>query len=852
MLGAAAAGVVLLTVCAVPWIHGGTIPLARLVLQWGACLAGGLSLLAGLFRRSSAGFPSVIFPLGTLVCVGVVQLLPLHAPLISQMNHAVLAELRSDFTVSESNSSAQAVRSGSPADTRMYVAQLIALMLLATTAFDQMRSRRSVMIALAAFTTNAFVFSLLAFVQVIQGQPFLIRPEWWTGAGRPFGTFVNPNNASGWLAMGMASAVGLLVLQVRSTEYSGRHRVSRRSLVSRTTEYVARLNASQITTWLGLAVIACAIVAATSRGAMIAVVLAFLLTVGARLRRDQVFGTLTFGTIAVLGSYALVKFFGFDELALRELATLYEPVEAAAPRVEHWKASLQAVADFPLLGAGLGSYRFVTLPYQTHHSNAWFHHADNHYVEIVVEAGTIGFVAFVLMGLPSLVSSLLVIRRSTAGAATTEEHALALVLLFSAVTQGVCSFVDFGPALPAASSLFVVQIAMFAGIRAQRRQSQGAVRWLRPSMKLLLITASAVFITDLSAAQQCYALSIEATAVDRLPVSQDSLDQRAGVLELTKKALSARVDDADAHEVVSRLSTDLLRAEFVKGLPGIDQADNMQKAWPYTSSIAIVRRIDSIQDDPRLRQHLQSVFEARLKASGIIEHCEQLQQRLPVSGPILRRAARWAEAVRTQADASELTARARFSEPANAGLGIQLGEMALRGERNDRARDIFEQVLQVAPSVRGDILAVYRVNQLMELGFDHFGPDGFVDAVVAMRGQKDQRVLQRLKESAGEFWKEPETDAPPSQDIQLARSEFLGRVGEISEREAWLQRCVAWSPGNVRLRTELATVLAQLGRLDDSLVEWHEVQRLDPWNSNARRQASRIAEAIRRKVNSGR
>ncbi len=61
-------------------------------------------------------------------------------------------------------------------------------------------------------------------------------------------------------------------------------------------------------------------------------------------------------------------------------------------RLPHWRSSLQAAkAHFPA-GSGLGSYAYAYLPYQTTGSDKWFHHADNLWLEMLVEQGIVGLV----------------------------------------------------------------------------------------------------------------------------------------------------------------------------------------------------------------------------------------------------------------------------------------------------------------------------------------------------------------------------------------------------------------------------------------------------------------------------
>ena len=126
------------------------MPLARFVLQTGAILVGFPSLFAGFLRRDRTGYRPVIFVLALFVAIGVIQLLPVHAPLIRQMNHAVHSDQRHDLV--EEDDSRPAVRTGSPADNRLLVAQFMVLMLVSMVASDELRSRRSAMVCLAVLT----------------------------------------------------------------------------------------------------------------------------------------------------------------------------------------------------------------------------------------------------------------------------------------------------------------------------------------------------------------------------------------------------------------------------------------------------------------------------------------------------------------------------------------------------------------------------------------------------------------------------------------------------------------------------------------------------------------------------
>lgn len=845
--GSVATIVLLSTVCALPWIHGGTIPLARLVLQVGACVAGLFSLVSGLLERRQTGFPRIIFPLGILAGVGVLQLLPLHAPLITQMNHAVLADLR--YELPQTHTDTLSTRTGSPADTRMIVAQIVALMLLAITAYDRIRSQRVVRLVLAVFTGNALIFSLLSLAQMFQGELFLIRREWWTGLGGPYGTFVNANNAAGWLSLGLAAAIGTLSMQLRAglSHPSDSMGVGQRVL-SRITFFFSRLTASQVTTWCSVILIACAVVATKSRGAMIAIGVSVLVFVLLRIQRRHVFGTIVVLGVLGLGMYFVARLLGLDELALREIRTLYDPVQAASPRVAHWKDTLYAVLDFPVLGGGLGAYRFVTLPYQSRNAGVWFQHADNQYVEFMVEAGVTGLIAFILIGLPVLTRSMHIVRSSIIGGASRTEESVALILVFATVAQAVFALFDYGIGLPAASSLFVVLVAMLTGVQDVSGEPTHRTNAVNYGMQFSLVVGGALFVSDLASAQQCYLASIAGRTVSNDVISKQSFEVRAQVLAQARQAILKRPDDPDAHETVSQMRSDLLRAEFMRGLPGIEDDDNAEKIWPLTSCLSIVRHMGNRGNRSPAQRHLHSVLTARVRNSGIVEHCRAAIRDIPVGGQFLRRAVRWDQAARADSSNTDLLTRARFSEPANAGAGLQFGEIAIRNGAAEKAEDLFAQVLRADPARRGSVLGIYASVCLLDEGLDAFGPSGYSEAIIAMRGQLDPKLIERLRGSAEKYWEE--RSGIPGIEDQLCRSEYLGSLKDYVQQERWLQQCVLWNPDRVRLRRELALVLERLSRPDEALVQWHEMLRIEPHNTYASMQVRRTMAAMKRRAES--
>ncbi|MEO2035732.1 MAG: O-antigen ligase family protein [Planctomycetaceae bacterium] len=841
--GVAAIVLLLVTVCLLPWLHGGNIPLARLVLQVGSAAAALLSLVSSVLRREQSEFPRIIFPLGVLFAVAVIQLTPVHAPMVSQMNHAVLADLRPDFT--QFNQSEMTVRTASPGDTRMVAAQLVALMLLAITAFDQIRTQRTVIWSLATFTANASLLSLLALVQSLQADLFLIRDEWWTGMGMPFGTFVNPNNAAGWFALGLASGIGLLVLQLDTPAGSGgysRHDNNTIQLISRIIRYIAALNSRQVLVWFSIALIVCAIAATRSRGGMMAAVIALgaMILVCLQVRRLAVITIVLLASCAAITS--LMVYLNLHQGAIQELQTLRDPAGELAGRFQHWRDSLRAVSDFPVLGGGLGAYRYVTLPFQTKDIGAWSQNADNQYVEVLVEAGMIGCAAFVMLGLPILLRAIRAVRLFVVGAAGRSAAAVALVLVFATVSQATSAFVDFGTALPASSSLFVVLTSMLAAIQepALSASFRPSGRLVAAGMRFVLIAAAILFTRDLSAAHECYVATIAGRKLDEPPGSWEGIREREMLLDTARIALTARSDDARTLELVSRLLDDVTRSQFLRGLPGLHVPENFQNAWPRTTCIALARRMNSLSDDPVSQQHLRKVFLNHLDRSGIAEHADDVLLRMPLPAPVVRRTAKWLVASRPRSQSDEYRSRARFMEPANGQLGFELGEIAFLNGHPSQPEDIWKYALKSDESLRYLILDVYATADRMAEGFETFGPTIYAHAVKALMQSRRPELTDRLRSTAASLWVEPEST--PSTQLQQVRDYHLRHLGDLQARIEWLERCVSWQPDTLRYHQELAIAYSNTERWGDSEDQWYEVLRLDAENQAATRGIAAIRE----------
>ena len=114
---------------------------------------------------------------------------------------------------------------------------------------------------------------------------------------------------------------------------------------------------------------------------------------GAPFDRGKAGWVVAAGAVTVAAGVAVSLWrFGVEDTTLGRLEGSRQSTfrEQIAGRWDHWTDAVGVAGDLPLFGAGLGTHRYATPGYQTGPSNVWYTHADNQYVETLVEGGAAG------------------------------------------------------------------------------------------------------------------------------------------------------------------------------------------------------------------------------------------------------------------------------------------------------------------------------------------------------------------------------------------------------------------------------------------------------------------------------
>lgn len=862
----------LLTVSILPWFLGGTIPLAGLALQAGAVTAWVLSL-PGLIAGSGrpARIPLLCVPLLIFVAIGIFQLIPIHESVIAGMDHAVLPENRS--ALSQNLTDRSGPLTASPADTRTAVAQLLALTLLSTTAFTVLRSRRRIKATLWVLSANAAALATVGFLQQFRGDSLLLGNVWWTGRGRPFATFVNPNNAAGWLCIGLAAAIGLIGTLASggrrsqgAMNYSGLVSVSDGLLYR-----ISNLTVWQLVAWVSMGLIGAGIAATGSRGGVVAGIVAVLSLSVRRPSIRHVSGGVVLAAVAVAAAWGLLVLFQMDRAVVTEMRTLDEPLTAAGGRLAHWSDTLVMLRDFPAVGSGLKAYKYATLPYQKHDFQLWMQNADNQYVEVLIESGITGFAAFIALGLIGAATAWKLCQHSGGSQDYSQsQHGLALALgsanLAMVASLAFAALTDFGISLVSTSAAFVlvssVCSAALSGLRNRGRTqqnsehtAQGLSRWLTIrvsgtsllALSFCLAVAAASFLPDLWLASQNYQHIVAAYRCQSADVTVSLLDQQHQVYENLTHAVSRRPDAPEPRRMLLQMQEDVLRQNILQkaiGREGITD-ENLQQLWELTGPLALHERFNQLSQtgSAAAAGQLADQISQLMKESGFLQGCAQAEQQFPLMPAVAHRTVLWKWVGRKADDAFyQQVRRSMFVEPHDAGMLFQLGFVSLRLGDQQLATDLWTRSNALSGRFRGRILTDATIHMPPEQAWNRFGPLDFEQCVETLQRAGTPEIRERLIQRANEFWEEP-TSQPSHRTIQL-RNEFLIRTGQPDQLIEWYKQCLEWTPEETSVRAQLASLLEREQRYQESLEEWRRILFFDDRYPDAPSAISRLQRRL--------
>jgi len=291
------------------------------------------------------------------------------------------------------------------------------------------------------------------------------------------GTFVNRNHFSGYLEMIIPLALGLIITRIDLFALSG---LKWREKFLRLSE---KGLATNILLSLGVMAMSIAIIFSKSRtGAFLLVftfILFFALTTlyfgmaGSQRKWIKNFLHIIFLVVIIISLYigigATLDRFALDQL-LQEQRPLY------------WANTIGIFSEFPIFGAGLGTFPSIYPDYEQQGTLVRIVHAHNDYLEYLAELGVVG--SLLLLGgiLFVFVTSFLIwrLRRYP------QAKGLALGGIIAVINILIHSVVDFNLHIPANMVLFSVVLSLTVVIAFYKRREDNKEKDTKVNLKIKL------------------------------------------------------------------------------------------------------------------------------------------------------------------------------------------------------------------------------------------------------------------------------------------------------------------------------------------------------------------------------
>lgn len=835
-----------------PWIFGGVQPPVQIYFFAIAAMALAFTLLAEWIQPSSHGIlPTALVPLLLFLTLGALQLVPLGGPMLATVSPEATA-MRASLAGEANPSDIELVRqlelppprthqpvSLYPASTRHDLAMWVLGLVVFLCGALLFRSAAAVGWLAAAVALNGAALAFFGFVQALSwnGMLYWIVPL--KEGGAPFASFVNRNHAGGYLNLCLACALGWLFWTVsrnapasdRDIPSAGyRNSLYHRRKFVRLSNWSRHINAPTIAAVALSGTLVAGVFCSMSRGAMVAMVGAMMVTV---LLLAFAHGKKLLSRILLLslGSGAgifLVLWIGFEGQVLQRASTLLDTQEAAAGRLSHWRQSLTSVPDFWATGTGLGTYRFVYVPYQTEPAGVWYYHAENNYVETLVEAGIPGF-ALLLAAIALVALATFRLIKHHAGSPWA---AIGIAGALALASQAIQSFTDFGLYTPANMVLFALLCGAICGAAAQLHAARPLLalspafsNWC-PAVALLgglLVALTWAGWENHRAAAVATGIGVAFWSDDTPPPGPERIQH---AIERLQRAVASRADDAEGHLHLARLWTQLWRTRAFEQQGGrLASPAQAADTWQSTSTVALHAAIHRIAWQGKVDQLQQ------------LRHSETVQQSLPSALEQLVLARRACpllpEAHIRLGEISSIAAdpaadqvhldRTKSLAPAHPDLLFRCGLLELQATRVEKACESWHACLLASDRHLGEIMAMagrqvslwHLVHRILPES-----PAKLIHLARTDRHVQAQPLLRdMLLERADQLTDDPLL--PPDERFHAKGVICLMR-DEYDEAISYLQRALEIRWDQDEWRYDLALALKRETRLDEA----HEQARL--------------------------
>jgi len=860
-----------------PWFFGG-VQAAVQVWLFVAVVGALLCCLVNHLAKGAAGgvLPLAIVPLICVLGLGALQLVPLGPETLARLSPAG-AELRGALLAESSPSDASLAEhvglppsndrhplSLYPASTRHDLALLtlaVAVFFLGARVFATPRAQ---FLLCAAVAVNGAGLALFGLIQRLTWNGYLYWKVPLTQGGGPFGPFVNANNAGGFLNLCLACAMGVAVWVIglngstapaATTIRSPDRRSLSLGIGLQLREFLAGLNASTLVVLSLAGCLVAGVLCSLSRGASIAMIGAILLTTLLVLcARGWSLRWWAIAAAALVGLF-LVSWVGMHNSVHTRLASVLDRETISQHNlIDHWSDGLRAVPDFWQVGTGLGTYRYVYGLYQRHPARRWFYHAENEYLEGLVEGGVAGLgLILIMLGLVGVASWRLLRDNTEPGT-----FAFGMVGVFALTSQAVHALFDFGLHIPSNMMLFALLCGALSGgaanLAARRspaaRHSLLGRRYLPTLLAALLLGAVLWGCGEMGTAAAVEPV-LKHTRFDRAPtaVTAETLE---GAIDRLAAALECRRDDADGHQRMALLWIRLYRVRALERLcDETTSAKERAKLWERTAPVVLHGQahhlaeynlssdLQRLRSDPLITDHL----------THALRHLILARRWCPLLPAVHLRIAELCVLAADPADDEIHLQRFRRLVPGNPDGLLRCGVLELQAGRVDLACESWRRSLTLYPRYVDEILGLAG----RELSLWHTVEKALPDSPALLielaweryQGEEHATMRRMLIDRAERLL--DQVDLPEEERHHL-RGSVLALREQYPEAIEHYWRAVQLRSEAVSWRYELALALRQQGLLDEAYKQATWCARMDPRHREYRELSEQILETQLRKA----
>lgn len=274
--------------------------------------------------------------------------------------------------------------------------------------------------------------------------------------GLATGTFVNRNHLAGYLELGAAMAIGLILADIKVTDLS--------TWKKRLVALLDFLFSTRLRIRVFLAIIVVGLVLTRSRGGNMAFFTALIVLAPTYLffKERQLFlkSAILFVSLLAVDVWIVSGWFGLEKLANR----LEQTDTMTEARTYAFRAYPGLIDEYSRTGSGMGTFGAVFSKNQPPDVRGYYDHAHNDYAEFLIEAGIPGvLILAILAGLSGLHAVLVIYKRNdrlTVG--------ICFAFLMASAELAIHSLTDFNLQIPANAATYIVMMAMAGACSSDR------------------------------------------------------------------------------------------------------------------------------------------------------------------------------------------------------------------------------------------------------------------------------------------------------------------------------------------------------------------------------------------------